>query len=604
MSASNAAHLQAVEPPSTQPDDGDPVPEFRQIAELARAILAGFNAHYQRFRTASRAARAQFEAGDVRALRDAVRDRIAFYDSRVFETSEQLKREFDAEHLPDDVWASVKAYFIGLLVNHKQPELAETFFNSVSCRILHRTYFHNDFIFYRPAVSTEYIETTDTPTYRTYYPKRADLFATLATILSDFGWQLPFVDLDRDIRRIARALYRHLGHWPELGYNAQIQVLGSPFFRNKAAYIIGRFVHGDTETPFALPLCRNRDGRLFVDAALFAHDQIRSLFSLSRAYFLVDMEVPSAYVGFLHELIPDKSRAELYTMVGLGKQGKTMFYRELFHHLRHTSDRFEIAPGIRGMVMIVFTLPSFPFVFKLIKDVIPPPKEVNREIVRAKYLMVKRHDRVGRMADSLEFSDVALPRDRFDPALIDELRTLAPSMIEEDGDTIVIRHLYIECRMTPLNVWLDTHGGAELEAKVRDYGNALRELAIANIFPGDMLFKNFGVTRMGRVVFYDYDEIEYMTDCDFRRIPPPPTPEFEMSGEAWYTGHKGEVYPEEFGTFLLNQKPVREAFMKHHADLLQPAFWQQTKARIQAGILEDFFPYPQTLRFAQRYRKA
>ncbi|BCL77065.1 isocitrate dehydrogenase kinase/phosphatase [Jeongeupia sp. HS-3] len=597
MSARNAATLNEV-----IVDDLDIEPDYRQIAELARAILAGFDGHYARFRAASRSAQANFETGDTRALRDAVRDRIAFYDGRVLETSERLKLEFRAERLPDDVWASVKSYFIGLLVNHKQPELAETFFNSVSCRILHRTYFHNDFIFYRPAVSTEYIETTAAPTFRTYYPKQHDLFATLASIIGDFDWRLPFVDLDRDIKRIVRALYRHLGHWPALAYNAQIQVLGSPFFRNKAAYLIGRFINGDVETPFALPLCRNHDGRLFVDAALFAHDQIRSLFSLSRAYFLVDMEVPSAYVAFLHELIPDKSRAELYTMVGLGKQGKTMFYRELFHHLRHTSDRFEIAPGIRGMVMVVFTLPSFPFVFKVIKDVIPPPKEVNREIVRAKYLMVKRHDRVGRMADSLEFSDVALPRERFDPALLDELRTLAPTMVEEDGDTVVLRHIYIECRMVPLNIWLDTHSdGADLEAKVRDYGNALRELAIANIFPGDMLFKNFGVTRMGRVVFYDYDEIEYMTDCDFRRIPPPPSPEFEMSGEAWFTGHKGEVYPEEFGTFLLNRKPVRDAFMKYHADLLQPAFWQQTKARIQAGIIEDFFPYPQTLRFSQRF---
>ncbi|MGL6039710.1 MAG: bifunctional isocitrate dehydrogenase kinase/phosphatase, partial [Deefgea sp.] len=304
-------------------------------------------------------------------------------------------------------------------------------------------------------------------------------------------------------------------------------------------------------------------------------------------------------VQFLHDLIPGKSRAELYTMLGLGKQGKTMFYRELFHHLRHSSDPFVSAPGTKGMVMIVFTLPSFPFVFKIIKDIFAPPKEVDRATVRAKYLLVKQHDRVGRMADSLEFSDVALPLARFDPELLAEMKLLAPSVIEVDGDTVVFRHMYIECRMKPLNLFIEHRRDEAVEAVIRDYGNALRELAIANIFPGDMLFKNFGVTRAGRVVFYDYDEIEYMTDCDFRRIPPPPTPEFEMSGETWFSGNKNEVYPEEFGGFLLARADVKAAFNKYHADLLTPKFWQDTKTRIKNGIIEDFFPYPQALRFPQ-----
>ncbi|KAF0814912.1 Isocitrate dehydrogenase kinase/phosphatase [Andreprevotia sp. IGB-42] len=575
--------------------------DHEKVHAIASAILDGFNRHYLLFRNASRQAQRNFEQGNVHAQRDAVRNRIAFYDIRVSEASERLRHDFQAETLQDATWTQIKTEYIRLLLNHKQPELAETFFNSVCCRILHRSYFHNDFIFYRPAVSTEYIEADAQPAWRSYYPRRGGLAHTIERLLMDFRWGLPLVDLKRDVRRVIRAVHTHLGHWPKVAFNAQIQVLATPFFRGRAAYIIGRAINGDLEIPFALPLYRNQHGELYIDAALFAREHIRHLFSLSRAYFLVDMEVPSAYVAFLHDLLPETSRAELYTMLGLGKQGKTMFYRELFQHLRHSGDRFTFAPGIKGMVMIVFTLPSFPFVFKVIKDVIAPPKEVDRKLVREKYLLVKRHDRVGRMADSLEFSDVALPRERCDPALIDELRALAPSMLEEDGDSIVIRHLYIERRMKPLNIWLDERRGDVIEDVVRDYGNALRELAIANIFPGDMLFKNFGITRAGRVVFYDYDEIEYMTDCDFRRIPPPPTPEFEMSGEAWYTGHKNEVYPEEFATFLLYRPDVRAAFMKYHADLLKPAFWQDTKARIKAGIIEDFFPYPQALRFSHRY---
>ncbi|WP_297573398.1 bifunctional isocitrate dehydrogenase kinase/phosphatase [uncultured Deefgea sp.] len=572
--------------------------DILRAAAIAQALLDGFNHHYALFREASCMAKFNFEAGDVIAQRNSVRNRITFYDARVLESVSRLKQEFAAETLSDLMWSAVKQQYIALLLNHQQIELAETFFNSVCCRILHRTYFHNDFIFYRPAVSTEYIEESEA-TYRSYYVNDLGLVATFKQILLDFSWNLSFVDLDRDIMRILSTLRHHLAKKLSPEFNSHIEVLASPFYRSKAAYIIGKATHGELEIPFAIPLYRNQNNQLYVDAALFEMVHIRQLFSLSRAYFLVDMEVPSAYVQFLHDLIPGKSRAELYTMLGLGKQGKTMFYRELIHHLRHSSDPFVSAPGTKGMVMIVFTLPSFPFVFKIIKDVFAPPKEVDRATVRMKYLLVKQHDRVGRMADSLEFSDVALPRSRFDPALLAEMQQLAPSIVEEDGDSVVFRHMYIECRMKPLNLYIEHRKDQEVEAVIRDYGNALRELAIANIFPGDMLFKNFGVTRAGRVVFYDYDEIEYMTDCDFRRIPPPPAPEFEMSAETWFSGNKNEVYPEEFGGFLLARSDVKQAFNKYHADLLTQKFWQDTKMRIKNGIVEDFFPYPQALRFSQ-----
>ena len=289
-------------------------------------------------------------------------------------------------------------------------------------------------------------------------------------------------------------------------------------------------------------------------------------------------------------------------MLGLAKQGKTIFYRDLIHHLRHSQDEFVIAPGIRGLVMSVFTLPSFPYVFKVIKDVFAPPKEVDHETVRAKYLLVKQHDRVGRMADTLEFSDVALPKARFSEELLEELRRLCPAMLEENEAEVVIKHVYIERRMVPLNIFLDHADDQQREQAVREYGNAIKELAYANIFPGDMLFKNFGVTRYGRVVFYDYDEIEYMTDCNFRRIPPAPNPEAEMAGEVWYSVARTDVFPEEFGTFLLCAAETRRVFMKYHADLLTPEFWQQTKQKIADGYVPDFFPYPEAIRFCNAFR--
>jgi isocitrate dehydrogenase kinase/phosphatase len=299
--------------------------------------------------------------------------------------------------------------------------------------------------------------------------------------------------------------------------------------------------------------------------------------------------------------MPRKTRAELYSQIGLQKHGKNLFYRDLLFHLRHSSDRFRIAPGIKGMVMLVFDLPSFPFVFKVIKDFYPPQKDTTREQIMAKYLLVKQHDRVGRMADTLEFSDVAFPRARFEDELVAELKHFCGSLVEDDGETLVLSHVYIERRMVPLNIYLQDANPRQIASAVVEYGNAIKDLVAANIFPGDMLWKNFGVTRHGKVVFYDYDEIEYLTDCNFRRVPAPRNEEDEMSGEIWYAVGRHDVFPETFEPFLLGNPAVREVFMAHHADLLDPAYWQAQKERILAGYVHDVFPYDPAKRFsAQR----
>jgi isocitrate dehydrogenase kinase/phosphatase len=575
---------------------------------IAQALLEGFNRHYRLFRETSHEAKRRFEAADWHGQQRAQRERIEFYDKRVDEATERLQHEFSAGALSMDVWQQIKLHYIGLLTNHHQPELAETFFNSVTTKILHRSYFQNDFIFVRPAVSTEYIENDEPaalPTYRAYYPTRDTLGETLLRIVDNFQLQLPFEDLRRDVDHVMTALQRQLGD-ARLRTNYQIQVLSSLFFRNKGAYIVGKIINGFTETPFALAVLHtSAGGQLVIDTALFGEDEMQMLFSFARAYFMVDMEVPSAYVQFLRSLMPRKPRSEIYSALGLQKQGKNLFYRDFLYHLRHSSDKFRIAPGIKGMVMLVFDLPSFPFVFKVIKDQehYPPQKDTTREKIKGKYQLVKTHDRVGRMADTLEYSNVAFPRARFEDELIAELQAYCPSLLEisdRDADgqqEVILSHVYIERRMIPLNIYLQEATHAQIEHAVVEYGNAIKDLVSANIFPGDMLWKNFGVTRNGKVVFYDYDEIEYLTDCNFRRVPEARTEEEEMSGEVWYAVGPKDVFPETFGPFLLGNASVREVFMQHHADLLDPAFWQAHKERIAAGHVHDVFPYDVHKRF-------
>jgi isocitrate dehydrogenase kinase/phosphatase len=572
--------------------------------DIAQAMLEGFDRHYRLFREASAQAKARFEAADWHGQQRAQRERIEFYDKRVDEGAERLQTEFNASELSMDVWQQVKLHYIGLLVDHHQPELAETFFNSVTTKILHRSYFNNDFIFVRPAVSTEYIENDEPaslPTYRAYYPTKDTLRDTWLRIVNNFQLARPFEDLERDVDQVLAAVDTQLGDF-RVRANFQVQVLSSMFFRNKGGYIVGKVINGFWELPFALAVLHAPNGKLVIDAVLFGEDDLQMLFSFARAYFMVTMEVPSAYVQFLRSMMPRKPRSEIYSAIGLHKQGKNLFYRDFLYHLRHSSDKFRIAPGIKGMVMLVFDLPSFPFVFKVIKDFFPPQKETTREQIKGKYLLVKQHDRVGRMADTLEYSNVAFPRARFDDELIAELQHFCGSLLEEDGDDLVLRHLYIERRMVPLNIYLHDATREQTERAIVEYGNAIKDLVAANIFPGDMLFKNFGITRNGKIVFYDYDEIEYLTECNFRRVPEPRNEEEEMSGEVWYKVGPKDIFPETFAPFLLGNPTIRDVFMKHHADLLDAAFWQSHKERILAGHVHDVFPYEASKRFKHQRR--
>ena len=617
--------------------------------DIAKAMMDGFNRHYRLFRTESARAKHRFETADWHGQQRAQRERIEFYDLRVKECSNRLEREFKAGEQGMDIWQQIKLHYIGLLVNHHQPELAETFFNSATTKILHRSYFQNDFIFVRPAVSTEYIENDESekrPTYRSYYPGEESLTQVLMRMVQDFELRLGFDDLPRDVASVAERLAARLGD-AKLRANFQIQVLTGLFFRNKGCYIVGKLINGFNELAFALPVLHGEprgpvrpqpedrpfggdaaavlgqtSSKLVIDALLLGEDDLLVLFSFARAYFMVDMEIPSAYVQFLRSMMPRKPRNEIYNALGLAKQGKTLFYRDYLHHQRHSTDKFRIAPGIKGMVMLVFDLPSFPYVFKVIKDYYPPQKDTSRAQIKSKYLLVKQHDRVGRMADTLEYSEVAFPRDRFSDALIAEIEKFAPSQLEisdRDADgqmEVIIKHLYIERRMIPLNIYLQEAfdaGGADpanltaaavrareqIERGVVEYGNAIKDLVAANIFPGDMLWKNFGITRNGKVVFYDYDEIEYITDCKFRKVPTPRNEEEEMSGEIWYSVGPKDVFPETFAPFLLGNPMVRAVFMKHHADLLDAAFWQSHQARIAEGHVHDVFPYERERRLGR-----
>ncbi len=576
--------------------------------DIAQAILDGFDKHYSLFRSTSFQAKDRFERAAWRDVVEAQKERIGMYDLRVAEAVQAVTLRFPDAGREEALWQRIKVEYIGLLyeTEHKQPECAETFFNSVARRLLDRRYYSNTFIFDRPVMSTEHLD-GDEPAFRSYYPETNDLTGAFREILQSFGLRNEFQDLDRDLAHIGCAINEAFPEGWSHHRNFQVQVLGSLFFRNKAAYAIARVLNGASIFPVVLPFLQDEQGRVYVDTILLDTVDVGRVFSLGRSYVMVDMEVPSAYVEFLASLAPSKPKAELYTLLGLQKQGKTLFFRDLMAHLRHSSDTFVLAPGTKGMVMLVFTLPSYPYVFKVIRDTFEPPKDTDRATVEGKYDFVKQLDRVGRMADTLEFAHVAFPSDRLDKELLAELKKLAPSQLEivegnlERSGHIVLKHLYIERRLTPLNLFLQNADEERIREAIIEYGNAIRELAGANIFPGDLLLKNFGVTRYGRVVFYDYDEICELTECRFRTFPKPRNDEDEMASDPWFSVDKNDVFPEQFPTFLVPPGRPREIFLERHGALAQASYWASLQERVRAGVHADLFPYGEEIRFSKRY---
>lgn len=576
-----------------------------QSTKIAQTILQGFDNHFRIFSEITEGAQQRFEKADWKAERKYSRLRIQFYDTRVDESIELLNKDFEIQPFSNNDWVKVKSQFILLLQNHQQPELAETFYNSLFCRIFEREYYTNDYIFIRSSVSKEYIQ-SDVPTYKAYYPANSGFFSSIENVLNQFSLTLPFENFKRDSRHIAKSVckvFKKGNRTAEL--NFQYQVINALFYRNKAAYIVGKAINGHHEYPFAVALLNNEKGAIYVDALLIGEDSVSQLFGFSYAYFMVSHPVPSAIIYFLQGIMPRRKKEGLYSSIGFQKQGKTDFYRGFLHHLDYSDDDLILAPGIPGMVMSVFTLPSYPYVFKVIRDYFAPPKEITRKQVEEKYQLVKQHDRVGRMADMLEFSKVVLPLNRFTPELIDDLKNTCDSSISfiennQGEKQLMIKHVYIERRMLPLNLELEIaekdHDIERIDHLIKSYGNAIKELSAANIFPGDLLYKNFGVTRLGRVVFYDYDEIVYLTGCNFRVKPTPKNHQELMSATPWYSVAPEDIFPEEFASFLLGNDMVKKVFMKYHADLLDADTWIKKQENISKGLYEGVFPYPKKFR--------
>jgi isocitrate dehydrogenase kinase/phosphatase len=564
-----------------------------QLSARGAAVLARA---YEEYRTAfgeitSRAPR-RFAARDWRGMQADARARLEIHGRVVGAAIGELARQLGESLHEKAVWAGMKEVYRARIAGRGDVELAETFFSSASRRVFATVGVDPAIEFVAPEPS-RLLRVPGASVYRAYAPGGATA-AIVRRILEERGPGAPFEDLERDARRVAARIERRLGG-PLAGDDTEaIHVVGPLFYRNKAAYLVGRVLRGSEVVPLVVALT-NPGGRVVVDAVLLDADDVSQVFSFTRSYFHVDVAQPYETVRFLKSLLPLKPVAELYTAIGHNKYGKTELYRDLLRHLADSDEPFVVAPGDPGMVMLVFTMPSLDVVFKVIRDRFAYPKTTSRREVVEKYRLVFHHDRAGRLVDVQEFEHLEFERARFSERLLERLRDQAGESVSADGSRVAIRHLYTERRIVPLNLFLASAPEPEAVAAALDFGQAIKDLAATDVFPGDLLPKNFGVTRHGRVVFYDYDEICPLGDCRFRELPESGD-ERDEGGEPWFYVGPADVFPEEFERFLGLRGPLRAAFLAAHGDLLTPRYWIETQDRIRAGEFPDFFPYPDVRR--------
>jgi isocitrate dehydrogenase kinase/phosphatase len=558
------------------------------VAESAQLIYEGFVRYNENFQRVTARARRRFETRDWQGVQEDLVGRVELYEKSVRRIVTTLQKNLGPRVTDHRLWNDIRFHYGERVQNIPDAGFTKTFFNSVTRRIFGTVGIDPEVEFVSP--SPEEGAAIDALQLRRY-PYWGSLKEICITLLRDFSFQVPYLSAEQDAERIEREIANHARIFlQDFGQFVRFEFIDAVFFQSARAYLVGRILQQHHISPIVIAL-ENTEQGVRVDAVLLSEEQVSIVFSYTRSYYFADPNSVVGAVHFLHSILPRKPIDELYTVMGRLRQGKTERYRLFTNHLNSTDDKFVHAAGDRGLVMLVFTLPSYDLVFKVIRDRFGYPKTIRREDVIAKYRMISKHDRGGRLIDTQEFRNLELPMNRFGDEVLTELLQEVATTVHVEGDQLRFDHCYIERRVRPLNLYIKEVNRNEAGAAILDYGQALRDLALTNVFPGDLLLKNFGVTRHRRVVFYDYDEVCLITDCEFRDLPEPREDEDVMRPDAWFYVGEHDMFPEEFMQFLSLDAELRELFIEVHGELLTARYWRGIKAMHLAGKAPMVVPY-------------
>ncbi|HEY5703490.1 MAG TPA: bifunctional isocitrate dehydrogenase kinase/phosphatase [Gammaproteobacteria bacterium] len=560
------------------------------IAESSQIIYDGFVRYNSAFHKITRRARTRFEQRDWQGHQDDIVERINLYEKSVRRVVLLLQKTLGNRTYNHQFWNLIRSYFGARLKKVPDSGFIKTFFNSVTRRIFDTVGVDSNLEFVESSLEED-IEMTKSLNLRRY-PYWGSLEKIFETILEDFSFRVPYSDITRNSVYISGEIEKFIANEPEHDERdfLRFEFIDTFFYQAARAYMIGRIIMNNGISPIVIAF-KNTDDGIDVDAVFLSEDEVSLVFSYTRSYYFADPNSVVGTVHFIHSILPRKPLDELYTVLGRLRQGKTERYRIFSKHMQHTNDKFVHTEGDRGLVMIVFTLPSYDLVFKVIRNKFAFPKTITPGEVIEKYKLVSKHDRAGRLIDTQEFQNLEFPINRFSEELQQELLEEASNTVEIADDNLLFEHVYIERRVKPLNLYIKQSTREAAKLAILDYGQAIKDLAQTNIFPGDLLLKNFGVTRHGRVIFYDYDEVSLITDCNFRDIPEANDIIDEMRSDTWYYVDKNDIFPQEFIKFLAMDEELRSLFLEVHGDLLTADYWRNIKAKHLEGQISVVIPY-------------
>ena len=559
------------------------------VNEAANAIFQAFVKYNNNFRRITARAKKRFEKREWAGAQRDLGERIELYTKSVDRNVTALALLLGEHSTNRNVWIQLKIFFGERVNNIPDGEFSKTYFNSINRRLFNTVGIDPEIEFVTLRLETE--EHHRHLVKHRRYLNWTTVDDIVGQFLDDFSFDAPYKDAQADIQFITDEITRYGEiHGLPGSEVLRIEFMQPVFYQSSRAYFVGQIFWPDQSVPLIIALKHSEKG-VSVDAVLMSAEEVSVLFGFTRSYFFVDVEPVEGAVYFMTSILPNKPLDELYTILGRVRQGKTERYRTLTRHLKRTQDQFIHARGAPGLVMLVFTLPSYDLVFKIIRDSFGYPKNVSHEHVKEKYQFVFKHDRAGRLIDTQEFRHIEFPLSKFSPELLEELLDSTSSSVRIDDEQLVIDHLYVERRITPLNLYTEENNRAAVELAVLDYGQAIKDLALTNIFPGDLLLKNFGVTRHGRVIFYDYDEVCLVTDCNFRNVPEPSFDEDEMRPDSWFYVNDNDIFPAEFIKFLSINKELKDLFIDVHGDLLTADYWRTIKQRHLDEEVLEVVPY-------------
>lgn len=580
------------------------MPRDEAISIAVRLTLEAFESFNAEFQSITRRAKQTFEDREWSAgRRDAV-ERLDLYEKSLGVVATRLENVLGDQAKEEPLWSCAKSRFAPLIAQRYDVDRAETFFSSVTRKMLSTVGVNRgvEFFHLHPKAT---IPTQHESVYRRYAGDESAR-SMVARIFNDFHFWVPYENLERDVELVANEVDLHL--WPLVGNEKAfaIDVAKAVFFRNKMAYIVGRIVADVHVVPLIIPLV-NTEAGIRVDAVLLSEADANNVFNFAYSYFHVDLDRYDALIYFLRSILPDVDLGELYTSLGYNRHGKTELYRDLHRFVHVSRQQFVIAPGLEGAVMIVFTLPGYGFVFKVIKD--QPcflrsksntPKEITQTRVREQYAFVSHRDRAGRMVDTQEFENLRFKRKRFTEVLLDEFRLAANRNVTITDEYVILRHLYVQRKVVPLPMYFARETNPEAIRKVLiDFGYFLKDLAWSGVFPCDLFNAwNYGVMPRGRVVLYDYDDVVPMERVTFREKPVPRTELEEFAPEEdWIVATQEDFFLDELDRYSGIPSLLKGVFKSVHGDLYTMQFWDGLVAQLRNGEIFDIIPYDRTKRF-------